>query len=167
MSVPVSQRSENKLEALVKAEALYGFTVKIKSNKDKFDPIFDEAFGIELLRTARSIPDNVKWANEERVIKTAGGQSYFDNEAWEQRKNFQKKALQTCGRFIVMIETAENVYTETMETRLKREAGETKFKTKKPKINYLHWGKMAADVKKIITNWARADAEKYAREKKK
>ncbi|MCI1244458.1 MAG: hypothetical protein LKG11_00660 [Bacilli bacterium] len=133
MSVVVGERNETKLEVLLQAEKLAGYTVNIVSNEKHFPKRYRWCLNDELVKKAISIVELVNGANSV-YPKTKSD--------YEVRRSVQMEALAEMGKFLALIATARACFGIKLEA-----------------ISY--WIDTATYTKTIMQKWIQSDCVKF------
>lgn len=133
MSVPVSKRTKNKLEAAQKALDLCTHSLKLTSNKNNFAVEYQRSITDRMDTLAISIYVNVRTAND-IVVR--------DENDLEDRVKLQKKAAQECNNLRYLISVAKRVF--HLRTR-----------------SVEHWIKMTIETRDIIKSWSESDKKRF------
>ena len=103
MSVPKGDRSEGKLEVIVKARELAIYTIQITNNPRNFNPQVDSTIIEMLKRSAIQIYQDCRKANK---LSLRHGMTSDYNE----RQMMQELAINQCEELVGLIEIAKSLY---------------------------------------------------------
>ena len=134
MSVPVSQRSQGKLEVCIKSRDLATYTLQITKNKKIFKEEYQEAITDKIISTALDIHMLVWTANNILV------NSYDD---MVERLMTQDQAAVKCNVLLSLIDIADPLF------HLKRK-------------RVMFWGDKIINVRTLIRAWHNSDRKRYA-----
>jgi hypothetical protein len=132
MSVPVSERGENKLEVLTKCEELVQHTLHITSNENVFDPRYAYLSAMvcdHVIQVYRMM-----WQANNIVVKVKAD--------YLRRKQYQDIAADELTGLMAEIDLCKGVF----HLRNKKSA---------------NWVKMASTVRGLLKRWAGKDAKRY------
>lgn len=135
MAVAESERSQSKLEVLVKALDLVTYTIRITNNQKIFLPEFRSALTDDIIRTAKDIYINAWTANN---IQVKGA------DDWKVRKALQERAARNCNNLLALMQIAKTV-----------------FHLKSKRIAY--WGEMTIIARSYLRDWKESDMKRYGK----
>lgn len=134
MSVPESERSKGKLEAIVQALNLCVHTLQICKNQKVFLPEYNTAITNDIIHTATAIYMDCWTANN---IMVRG-----DAEKAAERKRLQTRAILNCNNLLGLMQIAQKL-----------------FHIDGKRIKY--WGQMTIDTRNLIRGWRESDSKRY------
>lgn len=133
MSKYESQKKNNKLKVIIKAEDLLCHTFNITDNVNVFPKRHRLTFTNKIVNTALEIYTNLCMAEE----------LFPDNyDLYVRRKNYQKTAMAACRTLNELINVAMRMY-------------------HLPKEKAGYWSKMVTDVRNMTVSWAIKDQERF------
>lgn len=133
MAVVESERSQSKLETIVKALDLATYTIRITNNPKVFLPEYRSSLTDDIIRTAKDIYIDA-WTANNVLVKTA--------EDWKVRKALQERAARNCNNLLALMGLAKSV-----------------FHLKSKCIKY--WGEKTLEVRKYLRDWKDGDNKRY------
>ncbi len=133
MAVVESERSQSKLETIVKALDLATYTIRITNNPKVFLPEYRSSLTDDIIRTAKDIYIDA-WTANNVLVKTA--------EDWKVRKALQERAARNCNNLLALMGLAKSV-----------------FHLKSKRIKY--WGEKTLEVRKYLRDWKDGDNKRY------
>lgn len=134
MSVPVTKRTQGKLEVCVKSRELATYTLQITKNKKIFTEEYQDAITNKIISTAISIHTMVWAANNIKVDR-------YDQMI--ERLALQEKAAIQCNVLLSLIDIAKPLF-HLRTTRV------------------MFWGEKTIEVRNLIRAWHNADRKRYA-----
>lgn len=133
MAVVESERSQSKLETIVKALDLATYTIRITNNPKVFLPEYRSSLTDDIIRTAKDIYIDA-WTANNVLVKTA--------DDWKVRKALQERAARNCNNLLALMGLAKSV-----------------FHLKSKRIKY--WGEKTLEVRKYLRDWKEGDNKRY------
>lgn len=133
MSVPVSERSDNKFEVILKARHLASYTLKVASNINIFDEKYYNAITQDIIKLGKDIYIHL-WDANNCDLRTES----------ETRLAYQKQALRECQDLLATIQLAQPI-----------------FHLKTKRIEY--WGDMIIEVRNLIRAWINSDRKRIGK----
>lgn len=134
MSVPVGQRSENKLEVYQKSKKLICYSLEIMSNKKKF-PEFAGPICSIIIQTEWNIASKIWQANNVYI-----GKSTTDN-AKVRRRDLQNEAVELCESLIFQIDLIGTVL-------------------HRPSKKTFYWSNQVIRILELLRKWRDSDAQR-------
>ena len=135
MSVAEGERSQSKLEVIVKALDLATYTIKITNNPKVFLPEYRSSLTDDIIRTAKDIYIDA-WTANNVLVKTA--------DDWKIRKALQERAARSCNNLLALMQLAKTV-----------------FHLKSKRIKY--WTEKTVTVRGYIRDWKEGDSKRYGK----
>lgn len=133
MSVPVTKRSENKLEVALRANELCIYTLQITTNEKVFLPQYYNALTSKLQNFAMNIYNNVWQANNIRVT---------NKNEFNERRRLQTEAIKNCNSLLSFIGIAHKL-----------------FHLKGKRMEY--WSGLIYNTRDLISKWRESDNKRY------
>lgn len=91
MAVAEGERSQSKLEVIVRALDLATYTIRITNNQKIFLPEYRSSLTDDIIRTANNI-----------LVKSA--------DDWKMRKALQERAARNCNNLLALIQLAKTIF---------------------------------------------------------
>lgn len=135
MSVAEGERSQSKLEVIVKALDLATYTIKITNNPKVFLPEYRSSLTDDIIRTAKDIYIDA-WTANNVLVKTA--------DDWKIRRMLQERAARNCNNLLALMQLAKTV-----------------FHLKSKRIKY--WTEKTVTVRGHIRDWREGDSKRYGK----
>jgi hypothetical protein len=145
VSVPASDRKENRLEVFIQALDLASYTLKITRNEKIFLPEYKGPLIDDIVETAKDIYIDAWMANNVRVNTEALSEieKLKARNDWMERRKLQHRAARNCNRLLALIGMAKSI-----------------FHLRGKRIKY--WtGKILA-VRAMIRKWSESDDKRYS-----
>lgn len=134
MSVPVGQRSENKLEVYQRTKKLIRYSLEIMQNKKKFPEFADPICSI-ILQTEWNIASKIWQANNVYIGRNATDNSKI------RRRCLQNESVELCESLIFQI--------DLIGTVLHRPANKT-----------FYWSNQCIQIAEMLRKWRDSDAQR-------
>lgn len=135
MAVAEGERSQSKLEVIVKALDLATYTIRITNNPKVFLPEYRSSLTDDIIRTAKDIYIDA-WTANNVLVKTA--------DDWKIRKALQERAARNCNNLLALMQMAKSV-----------------FHLKSKRVKY--WGEKTITVRGYIRDWRDGDSQRYGK----
>lgn len=134
MAVAEGERSQSKLEVIVRALDLATYTIRITNNQKVFLPEYRSSLTDDIIRTAKDIYIDA-WTANNILVKSV--------DDWKIRKSLQERAARNCNNLLALIQIAKTV-----------------FHLKSKRIKY--WSEKTIDVRGYLRSWRDADSKRYS-----
>lgn len=140
MATPKHERNEKNdkttqtLDALVKAQELALYTIRICSNKRTFDPQFNNFMTQDVVNTAKDVYLLATQANN---IMVQG-----DADRWRLRRSYQERAVAACNRLLGLIDLSKRL-----------------FNIRGRRIAF--WSQLTVDARSLLRAWMESDRKRY------
>lgn len=135
MAVAEGERSQSKLEVIVKTLDLATYTIRITNNPKVFLPEYRSSLTDDIIRTAKDIYIDA-WTANNVLVKTA--------DDWKIRKALQERAARNCNNLLALMQMAKSV-----------------FHLKSKRVKY--WGEKTITVRGYIRDWRDGDSQRYGK----
>lgn len=135
MAVAEGERSQSKLEVIVRALDLTTYTIRITNNQKIFLPEYRSSLTDDIIRTAKDIYIDA-WTANNILVKSA--------DDWKMRKALQERAARNCNNLLALIQLAKTI-----------------FHLKSKRVKY--WSEKTIDVRGYLRSWRDADSKRYGK----